>query len=215
MRSRDHCSKHCKNTDERMAFVLKRLKSKNKPFSPSHCWDDPVQPWNFHSTFYKCSCLYEKNHIALLCRGGRVPGTRGALNFSLPFFLSCIEKHSRQTGFLLISCKRSWEGKLLIALTDLRVAHTQLSRTVLKIQLDSNPCTSQAWSNTNITMCDAARFRPGCLYRLVTGFSLVMKQLPNFRRERNVLTHCQLCHAQDNNVQEVQESGFIFKLIFI
>lgn len=86
---------------------------------------------------------------------------------------------------------------------------------MLKIQPNSIPYTSQAWPNTSIKMCGAARFRPGWLYRLVAGFSLEMKQLPNLRRECNVLTHCQVCHAQDNNVQEVQERGFIFKLIFI
>lgn len=180
-------------------------------------WSCPTLTFSLasHSTFYKYSCLYEKKHIALLCRGGRVPRTWGALNFGLPFLLSCIEKHSKQTGFLLISCKQSWEGKLLIAPTGLQKAHTQLSRTVLKIQLNSNPYTSQAWSSPNITTCSAARFSPGCLYRLVTGFSLVMKQLPNFRHECNVLTHCQVRHTQDNNVQKVQESGFILKLTFI
>lgn len=78
-----------------------------------------------HSTFLKCSCLYKKNHIALLCKGFRAPGTWGALNFSLPLFLSYNEKHLKQTGFLLISCKWSWEEKLLIALTDLQEAHPQ------------------------------------------------------------------------------------------
>lgn len=131
------------------------------------------------------------------------------------FFLSCIEKHSEQTGVLLISWKWSWERKSLIAPTDLREAHTRLSRTVLKTQIDSNLYASQAWSNANITTCGAAGFRPHCLHRSSAGFSLVMKQLPDFSRESGVLTHCQVWHAQDKNVQEVQESGFIFKLIFI
>lgn len=82
-----------------------------------------------HSTFWKCSSLYKKNHTGFLCKGCRAPGTWRALNFSLPLFLSYIEKHLKQRGFLVISCKWSWEEKLLIALTDLQEAHPQHAQT--------------------------------------------------------------------------------------
>lgn len=166
----------------------------------------PGQP-----AFYKCICLYEKNCMAVSCTWGRLPGRPVALNFTLLFFSVCI------LGWKAFKPDRSFAHFLQVELRGKAsdgTAHTQLSRAVLKTKIHRNPCTSQTWSNADIAACGAASFSAGCLYRLITVRSLVKKQLPDVRHECSALTHCQVCHAQDNHVQEIQESGFIFQLIF-
>lgn len=99
MRSRDPCSRHCKNADGRRASVLKRLKSKNKPSSPSCCWDDSVQPWNFHwlVTQHFTNALCERICIALPRMCSRLPEGQVALNFTFPFFLVHLGLKSTQS----------------------------------------------------------------------------------------------------------------------
>lgn len=122
MKSRDPCSRHCKNADGRQASALKRLKSKNKPSGPSCCWDDPVQPWNFH-----CLVSQHFTNVFVYMRKTAWPSharEAGCQEDQWPWISPCsfflcaswVEKHSNQTGVLLISCKWSWEGKLVMAL---------------------------------------------------------------------------------------------------
>lgn len=100
-------------------------------------------------------------------------------------------------------------------------ACTQLSRAVLRtkiieISVPAKPDLMLILQHAVLPASVLAAFTEGgWLYRLITVCSLVMKQLPDIRHECNVLIHCQVCHAQDNHVQEIQESGFIFKLIFV
>lgn len=170
------------------------------------------------SAFYRCSCLHEKICMAPSSRWGRLPARPVALDFTLLFFLcaSWVEKHSKWTGVLLISCKGSWEEKLVMALHAHSWAGLCSELKSIEISVPAKPDLLLILQHKVLPASVLAAFTEGgWLYRLITVCSLVMKQLPDVRHECSMLTHWQVCHVQDNHVQEIQESGFIFKLIFV